>query len=130
MNLIRGEFLAVKKIWAFLRLLIISGIGFIVLYPLIYMVSCAFRDRIDMTDPTVIWIPRHPTLAVIQETIKAMDFWNTLKNTLILNIGCSFVQVLSCSITGYGFARFKFRGRNMLFAVVIMKADEAFGIII
>ncbi|MDE5936068.1 MAG: carbohydrate ABC transporter permease [Ruminococcus sp.] len=120
MNLIRGEFLTVKKIWAFFRFLIISGIGFIVLYPLIYMVSCAFRDKIDMTDPTVVWIPRHPTLAVIQETIKAMDFWNTLESTLVLNIGCSFVQVLSCSITGYGFARFKFRGRNLLFAVVVI----------
>ena len=120
MNLIRGEFLSVKKIWAFFRFLILSGIGFIIIYPLIYMISCAFRDRTDMTDPTVIWIPRHLTFSVIQETIKSMDFWNTLKNTLVLNIGCSFVQVLSCSITGYGFARFKFRGKNLLFTVVIM----------
>ena len=120
MNLIRGEFLSVKKIWAFFRFLILSGIGFIIIYPLIYMISCAFRDRTDMTDPTVIWIPRHLTFSVIQETIKSMDFWNTLKNTLVLNIGCSFVQVLSCSITGYGFARFKFRGKKLLFTVVIM----------
>ncbi|MDE7104298.1 MAG: carbohydrate ABC transporter permease [Ruminococcus sp.] len=120
MNLIRGEFLSVKKIWAFFRFLILFGIGFIIIYPLIYMVSCAFRERTDMTDPTVIWIPRHPTLSVIQETIKSMDFWNTLKNTLVLNIGCSFVQVLSCSITGYGFARFKFKGKNLLFTIVIM----------
>lgn len=112
--------MTVKKIWAFFRFLIIAGIGFIILYPLIYMVSCAFRDKADMTDPTVVWIPRHPTFSVIQETIKAMDFWNTLKNTLFLNIGCSFIQVFSCSITGYGFARFQFRGKNLLFAVVIM----------
>lgn len=107
-------------VWAFFRAVILIGIGFIIIYPLIYMVSCAFRDRADMTDPTVMWIPRRPTIAVIRETIQAMDFWNTLKNTVFLNIGCSIVQVCSCSLTGYGFARFDFRGKKLLFAVVIM----------
>lgn len=109
-----------QLIWAFFRFIILVGIGFVIIYPLIYMISCAFRDKADMTDPTVMWIPRRLTLSVIQETIEAMDFWNTLKNTVFLNIGCSFVQVCSCSVTGYGFARFSFRGKNILFAVVIM----------
>lgn len=108
------------KAWPVFRFVILFGLGFVILYPLIYMVSCTFRERSDMTDPTVMWIPRHYTLTVLKETVKAMDFWNTLKNTLILNIGCSFVQVASCSITGYGFARFKFKGKGLLFGIVIM----------
>lgn len=108
------------KVWAFFRFIIITGLSFVILYPLIYMISCSFRDRADMTDPTVLWIPKHPTLAVIKETIEVMDLWNTLKNTLIINIGCSVVQVISCAITGYGFARFSFRGKNILFGIVIM----------
>lgn len=109
-----------SKIWSFFRCIILVGLCFVILYPLIYMISCAFRDKSDMTDPTVMWIPRHPTLKIIRETIQAMDFWNTLKNTLILNIGCSLVQVCSCAVTGYGFARFNFRGKKILFAIVIM----------
>ena len=108
------------KVWAFFRFIIVTGLSFVILYPLIYMVSCSFRDRIDMTDPTVMWIPRHPTIAVIKETIEVMDLWNTLKNTLIINIGCSVVQVFSCALTGYGFARFDFRGKRVLFGIVIM----------
>lgn len=111
---------AVEKVWPFFRFVIIFGLSFVILYPLIYMVSCTFRERSDMSDPTVMWIPRHYTLQVLKETIKAMDFWNTLKNTLVLNIGCSLVQVLSCAITGYGFARFKFKGKGILFGIVIM----------
>lgn len=110
----------IKKNGAVFRFIILAGLGFVIMYPLIYMVSCSFRERRDMNDPTVIWIPRHFTLDVIKETIFAMDFGNTLKNTLILNIGCAFVQVLSCAVTGYGFARFKFRFRNLLFGVVII----------
>lgn len=109
-----------EKIWSFFRLMILAGVGFIVLYPLIYMVSCAFRERIDMTDPTVMWIPRHFTLDIIKETWRAMDMGRTLTTTLLLNVGCSLVQVISCSVTGYGFARFSFRGKKILFGVVIM----------
>ncbi len=111
---------AVDIIWRVFRTVILFGLGFVIMYPLIYMVSCAFRERSDMTDPTVMWITRHYTLDVIRETMQAMDFGNTMKNTLILNVGCSFVQVLSCSVTGYGFARFRFKGRKLLFGVVIM----------
>lgn len=103
-----------------LRYFIIFGLGFVILYPLIYMISCTFRERGDMSDPTVMWIPRHFTLSIIKETLDAMDFWNTLKTTLVMNIGCAFVQVVSCAVTGYGFARFRFKGKNFLFVIVIM----------
>ncbi len=110
----------VERVWPFFRFVIIFGLAFVILYPLIYMVSCTFRDRADMSDPTVMWIPRNYTLQVLKETMDAMDFGATIKNTLILNIGCSFVQVLSCAVTGYGFARFKFKGKGILFGIVIM----------
>ena len=110
----------IEAVWPVFRFIILFGLGFVILYPLIYMVSCTFRERTDMTDPTVMWIPRHYTLKVLKETITAMDFWRTLRTTLVLNIGCSLVQVLSCAVTGYGFARFKFKGKGLLFGIVIM----------
>lgn len=109
-----------ENIWGFFRFVILAGVGFVVLYPLIYMVSCAFRERIDMTDPTVMWIPRHYTLDIIKETWQAMEMGKTLRTTLFLNVGCSLVQVISCAVTGYGFARFNFRGKKLLFGIVIM----------
>lgn len=109
-----------QKIWSFFRGAILLGFGFIIMYPVIYMISCTFRESSDMNDPSVMWIPKHFTLDVLKDTIKAMDFGNTLKNTLFLNVGCSVVQVISCSVTGYGFARFEFKGKNFLFLIVIM----------
>ena len=111
---------AFDKVWPFFRFVILFGLGFVILYPLIYMISCTFRERTDMNDPTVMWIPRNYTLSVLKDTMNAMDFKTTLKNTLFLNIGCSLVRVVSCAITGYGFARFKFRGKGILFGIVIL----------
>lgn len=106
--------------WRIFRFFILFGLSFVILYPLIYMVSCAFRAPEDMNDPTVIWIPKHLTLSVIKETMEVMDYWNTLFHTFILNIGCCVLQTLSCAVASYGFARFKFKFRGVLFGIVIM----------
>lgn len=106
--------------WCFFRFIILAGLSFIILYPLLYMVSCAFRDRADMNDPTVMWLPRHFTLKTIRDTARAMNMPDSLINTLVINAGCSVLQVISCAVTGYGFARFRFRGRGVLFGLVIV----------
>lgn len=110
----------VDAIWPVVRAIIVFGLCFIILYPLLFMLSAAFRPRAEMNDPTILWIPKSFTMDNIRDAIRAMDFWRTLGNTLVLNIGCSIVQVLTCALTGYGFARFKFKGKNILFFIVIM----------
>lgn len=107
-------------VWPVFRAVIVFGLCFIILYPLIFMISSAFRPSADMNDPTIMWIPKHVTKSNLTDVIRAMDFWKTLGNTLVLNIGCSIIQVLTCAITGYGFARYNFKGKKILFFVVIM----------
>lgn len=109
-----------KKIMSLCRFFIIFGLAFIILYPVIYMFSCSFRDSIDMNDPSVMWIPKHFTLDVIAETAEVMELPETLLNTVLLNLVCSVVQVMACAVTGYGFARFDFFGKKFLFGIVIM----------
>ena len=103
---------AARLIWHIFRIMILFGLCFVILYPLLFMISCAFRKQADMNDPTVMWIPRHLTFSVIKETADAMNLKTTLFNTIKLNIGCSLIQVVTTAVTGYGFARFKFKGKN------------------
>ena len=114
----------VEKCWPVFRFLILFGLAFVILTPLMFMISYGFRDNADMNDPTIIWIPRHPTLRIMKQTIRAMGLTqiknNPLINTLVLNIGCSICQVVTCAVTGYGFARFRFKGRNLLFGIVLL----------
>ena len=48
-----------------------------------------------------------------------MDFWPALTNTVVITTLCVIGQVISCSLVGFGFARFSFRGRNILFMVML-----------
>lgn len=107
-------------VWPVFRGVIVFGLCFIILYPLLFMITAAFRTSGDMNDPTIMWIPKHYTTLNMKQVIDAMNFWKTLGNTLKLNIGCSIVQVLTCAVTGYGFARYNFKGKKILFFIVIM----------
>lgn len=109
-----------EMVWPVCRALLVFGLCFVILYPLLYMISAAFRPRAEMNDPTIIWLPKTFTLSNIKDAARAMNFWPTLGNTVFINIGCSIVQVITCAITGYGFGRFNFKGKGILFFVVIL----------
>ena len=110
----------IGAVWPVFRFLILFGLCFIILYPLIFMVSTAFRPNEQMNDPSVVWLPKSFTLDNINQVLTSMRFETTLLTTLRYNIISSVLQVITCAITGYGFARFKFRGKSLLFAIVIL----------
>ena len=49
-------------VWAVVRWFFLINIAFIIIYPLMYMISMAVRSSIDFLDATVVWIPKHFTL--------------------------------------------------------------------
>ena len=48
-----------------------------------------------------------------------MNFWPALANTVVITTCCVTGQIVSCSLVGFGFARFQFRGRSILFMVML-----------
>jgi ABC-type glycerol-3-phosphate transport system permease component len=48
-----------------------------------------------------------------------MNFWPALSNTVVITTLCVVGQVISCSLVGFGFARFNFRGRSILFMIML-----------
>lgn len=108
-----------NKLWGILRFIILLGLGYIILYPVLFMLSTAFRPVDQLTDPSVIWVPKTFTLENFTLSIKAMDYLNALKNTVLVGGISSILQILSCACAGYGFARFKFKEKGILFALVI-----------
>ena len=89
------------------------------LYPVLYMISMSIREPSDMNDPSIIWVAKHFTLDNFADAIKSMNFWNAFRVSLTLCIVCGVLDVFSCAIAGYGFARFDFWGKKVLFVLVI-----------
>lgn len=102
------------------RSILIIGLSFVILYPIIIKVSIAFKHKSDLYDPTVVFIPKNFTLENFQYVIETMNYFQTMLNSFVLSSGTMLLTTISCALAGYGFARFKFRGRNVLFALVIL----------
>ncbi|MBS4178991.1 carbohydrate ABC transporter permease [Bacillus sp. FJAT-49731] len=106
--------------WTIVRAVLIIGLSFVILYPILLKVSIAFKHKSDLYDPTVMYIPRHFTLENFQYVMEAMNYFKVVWNSFLLSGGTMLLTTISCSLIGYGFARFKFRGNNILFALVIL----------
>jgi multiple sugar transport system permease protein len=48
-----------------------------------------------------------------------MDYFKSLGNSMILSVGVTILQTFTCLLVGYGFARFNFKFKNLLFGLVI-----------
>lgn len=108
-----------KYIWSFSRALLMLGLAFVILYPFLYMLSMSFRPINQMADPSIIWIPKSFTLENLSRAVKYLDFDNTAVNTAIITLCCTVLQIASASLAGYGMSRFRFKGRGILFALLI-----------
>lgn len=110
---------AVDTTWVITRTLLLIGLGFILLYPVIYMITIAIRPASQVMDPSVVWIPKTFTLGNFITVFEVMNYLTALKNTLLIGMVSSVLQVAVCCIVGYGFARFKFKERDILFSLVL-----------
>ncbi|MHB1452602.1 MAG: carbohydrate ABC transporter permease [Saccharofermentanales bacterium] len=108
-----------KFLWSIFRGLFLFGMSFVLLYPLLISLSVSLRGEADLFNPAVIWIPRNVTILNILNTIEEMDYWNALRNTMKLSFVSVLLQVISCAVVGYGFARFRFRFKGLFFGLVI-----------
>lgn len=94
-------------------------IGFVFLYPLFYMITYSLMDQNDLVNPLIKWIPTKLYIGNYKEAISVLDFMPTFMKTLYVTVVPAIVQTVSASIIGYGFARFKIPGKNILLALVL-----------
>ncbi len=104
-------------LWIFIRTTLLIGLSFIILYPILVRISTAFKQRSDIYDPLVVWIPRHFTLDNFKVSMEIMEYSGTLLNTFMLVSTTTLLQLCSCALAGYAFAKLRFRGSNILFGI-------------
>lgn len=109
-----------RLIIALFRTVFIVGICFTILYPLFNKISMSFMDETDLYDRTVKVIAKNFTPQNYLEAMNFIDYGEILLNTVVLCTLVAILQAASCTVVGYGFARFKFRGRGIFFALVIL----------
>jgi multiple sugar transport system permease protein len=115
-----NEVKAKRAFYMGLKYIVLILLAYQLLYPVLYMISASIKDPLDSYDPSVIWIPKNFSATGFIDAFKSMKYLDALKGSLEISLGCAVLDVMSCALAGYGFARFKFPFKNLLFACVIL----------
>lgn len=107
-------------LWSLFRTVLIIGIGFIIVRPILQQISVAFKSPKDIYNPTIYMVPVNFTLENVKHAMDILNYWPLLQNTLLYVILTTLFSAASCALAGYGFARFKFPGSNILFTLAIL----------
>ena len=118
--MIINEVKAKRAFYMFLKYIVLVLLAYQLLYPVLYMISASIKDPLDSYDPSVIWIPKNFSATGFIDAFKSMKYLDALKGSMQISLGCAILDVMSCALAGYGFARFKFPFKNFLFACVIV----------
>lgn len=114
--------------------IILTAFALLYLEPVLYMISMSFKSATDITDATAKWIPHQPTLSSIRYAYDAMNVWpvfledrslweNLMRSNLFVSLLTTFlpalIQVYTCAIAGYAFARLNFPFKRILFVLLL-----------
>lgn len=94
--------------------------SFIYVYPLLYMISYSFMSPEDVVDPLVKYIPTHVVLSNYRDALKSLNYWPNLGRSILVSVIPSLLQCGANSLLAYALARFNFKGKKVLFALVLL----------
>ena len=108
--------------YKFCRAILLFGLCFLILQPILDKISVSFMDQQDLYDSTVISIPRNFTLNnyTLAASERLLDYWPSLFQTLVIVLSSAILQIAACTMAGYAFARFKFPLKNFWFMCVML----------
>lgn len=106
-------------IWALLRTCLLTGLCFMILYPVLLLFTRSFMGIADMSDSSVILFPKSFSFGTILLAFEMMDYSKSLLTTVVVVSCITVLQCASCLLAGYGFARYNIPFKNILFGLVI-----------
>ncbi len=98
--------------------LLLAGVA-VVMIPFLWMISTSLKDESDLFAFPPEWIPTPIRWTNYPDAWNALPFDRFLLNTLFMTILAMFAEIVSAAIVAYGFARFRFPGRDVLFIILL-----------
>ncbi|MCL4487182.1 MAG: carbohydrate ABC transporter permease [Chloroflexi bacterium] len=113
--------LKTKSIVDTLGLIVLGVIGIGWAVPMLWTFAVSVHPPDEPLSAANLWFGSHPTLANYALAFQIAPFVQYYFNTLIIVFGILVVQLVTISLAGYALARFRFRGENLLFFLILLQ---------
>ena len=98
---------------------VLIGISIFMLLPFIWMLSTSLKPENEIFRLPPIVISSNSSLNAYRNLIEQRNILRIVANTFIIAAGATLLQLFFCALGGYGFAKFTFKGREKLFAILL-----------
>jgi len=102
------------------RFVVLALGAFILMVPFLYMLSTSFKPNSVVLEIPPQLVPHHPTTANYTQAWTSNRFGRYFLNSLFVALATTALALLLSSMMAYAFARFRFPGRNVLFALLLI----------
>lgn len=99
--------------------LLLLAIGFVYLYPLLFMFVTSLKSPSDLLNPMVQWVPTEFFSGNYVKAFRVLNYPTTFANSVLVSLVPSIIQTVICSLIGYGMARYKFWGKSLMFGLIL-----------
>ena len=115
----RAKALAKKRAKTGFRLLTNIVVALIILLPLLYAVSIAFMPSGELFTTELNLFPKNPTLDNFKNAITQVPLMRFILNSFIIASCITVGQIISCSLAAFAFSFLEFKGKGILFMIVM-----------
>jgi len=102
------------------RWAMLIAVGFTVLSPLFQIISNSLKNDADFMNTSVSWIPTTLFVQNYVDAFNVMEYGKSLLNTLLIPVISGLLQVVSCGVAAYGFARFQFPEKKIIYPFLLL----------
>ena len=100
--------------------IVLFDLTFTFVYPFFYILVTSIKSPTDLLDVTVNWIVNTFYFKNYEIGWQLLDYPRRFLNTFGVTFLATIGHLISCSFTGYGFARFRFKGKNAMFLLLLL----------
>jgi ABC-type glycerol-3-phosphate transport system permease component len=105
------------------RLAILYGVllpgGVVFASVFVYAVVSALKPADEVLASPLRWWPSHVTWSNFADPFRQLPFGRYYLNSVVVGVAVTLLNVATCTLAGYSFSKFAYRGRNLLFLLVL-----------
>ena len=108
-----------KQLWKNIILYVVKILVAVIMFlPIIWIITGGFKTLTEFTTSSNI-IPKKITLENFTYIFKNSNIWLYTRNTFLLMLGTTAGTLISSSLVAYPLARMEFKGKNLIFSIII-----------
>ena len=109
-----------KKLSSVILNAVLIAFGLLTVIPFLWMLCSSFKTNAEISALVQAFFPRSFSLQNYIDVLNKFDFFRYFTNSLVYALTITVITVYTSALAGFVLSKYRFRGRNILFSMILM----------